>query len=139
MSDTAAQTQPQVPARPVEPKWPRRINLIVTVVIIVPLIWGAMGLEVSVDRLLSAPGDIWAVLEGMFFPPDWSVWRRSIEKILESVYIAWLGTVIGATFSLPLGFLAATNVTRRSIAAAALSSAARRQSRSPGRGRSVGS
>ena len=84
---TSQDARPQVPPRPVEPTGPRRIRWIVTVVIIVPLIWGALGLEVSVDRLLSAPGDIWAVLEGMFFPPDWSVWRRSIEKILESVYM----------------------------------------------------
>ena len=46
MTDTAQPTQPQVPPRPVEPTGPRRIKWIVTVVVIVPLIWGALGLEV---------------------------------------------------------------------------------------------
>ena len=31
-------------------------------------------------------------------------------KVFESVYIAWVGTIIGAVLSLPLAFLAATNV-----------------------------
>ena len=36
--------------------------------------------------------------------------RGALGKILESVYIAWIGTIIGAALSLPLAFLAAHNV-----------------------------
>jgi len=46
------------------------------------------------------------------FPPDFSgeIERGVIGKVFESVYIAWIGTMIAATISLPLAFLAATNV-----------------------------
>jgi phosphonate transport system permease protein len=36
--------------------------------------------------------------------------RGAVGKIFESVYIAWIGTIIGAFVSLPLAFLAAHNV-----------------------------
>jgi phosphonate transport system permease protein len=41
--------------------------------------------------------------------------RGVIGKVFESVYIAWVGTIIGAVLSLPLAFLAATNVAPRWI------------------------
>jgi len=36
--------------------------------------------------------------------------RGAVGKVFESVYIAWIGTVIGAVLSLPLAFMAAHNV-----------------------------
>ena len=62
-------------------------------------------------RLLSAPGDAWTIFRQMA-PPAFSeaVDRGVPGKILESVHIAWIGTLIGAVLSLPLAFLAAGNV-----------------------------
>ena len=34
-----------------------------------------------------------------------------MPKVMESIFIAWIGTMIGATFSFPLAFLAAKNMT----------------------------
>ena len=38
-------------------------------------------------------------------------WLSAVDNMLESVQIAWIGTVVGALFSLPMGFLAARNMT----------------------------
>lgn len=38
-------------------------------------------------------------------------WLSAVDNMLESVQIAWVGTVVGALFSLPMGFLAARNMT----------------------------
>lgn len=38
-------------------------------------------------------------------------WLSAFDNMLESVQIAWIGTVVGALFSLPMGFLAARNMT----------------------------
>jgi phosphonate transport system permease protein len=46
---------------------------------------------------------------------DEAIDRGVVGKVLESVYIAWIGTIIGAVLSLPLAFLAATNVAPRWI------------------------
>jgi phosphonate transport system permease protein len=54
---------------------------------------------------------MWDILKQMF-PPDFSpeAIQRALPKIMESLWIAWLGTIIGAFFSFFLSFAAATNV-----------------------------
>ena len=74
-------------------------------------IWSVSGLDVTLDRLLGAPGDAWKILRQMIPPAFAEVYERgALGKILESVYIAWIGTIIGAVLSLPLAFLAAHNL-----------------------------
>jgi phosphonate transport system permease protein len=54
---------------------------------------------------------MWDILKQMF-PPDFSpeAIQRALPKIMESLWIAWIGTLIGAFFSFFLAFAAATNV-----------------------------
>ncbi|NNK91464.1 MAG: phosphonate ABC transporter, permease protein PhnE [Acidimicrobiia bacterium] len=100
--------------RPDEPRWPKIIRWIAVIVIIGPLIWGLLGLEISADNLRRAPGQMWNLVQQVW-PPDFSETGRTFEKILESLYVAWIATIIGATLSFPLGFLAATNIAPRSV------------------------
>ena len=45
---------------------------------------------------------------GFFFPPDVEYGRETVvPAILESIQIAWFGTLVGAVLSLPLGLMAA--------------------------------
>ena len=98
--------------RPPELQFTKWLRVIIVVGLIIPLIWSATGLEISPSRVWEAPGQIWTLLGGMF-PPDWTGTPKTIELILESLYVAWIGTIIGATLSFPLAFLAATNVAPR--------------------------
>lgn len=105
-------------ARPEAPKATKWIRWGVSVAIIVPFIWGVLGLEINPARIWDAikpGGQVWT-LAGAMFPPDWAKTGRTFEKIMESLYVAWVGTIIGATFSFPLAFLAATNMAPRWIA-----------------------
>ena len=101
--------------RPKEPVGPRVVRWVVAFAVIIPLIWAVNGLEISPARIWRAPAEIWTLLSGMF-PPDFSDSGRIVAKLLESIYIAWIGTMIGAVFSFPLSFMAATNVAPRWIA-----------------------
>ena len=84
---------------------------VIAVVIVSAAIWSVSGLQVTLDRLFGAPGDAWAILRQMTPPAFSEVYERgALGKILESVYIAWIGTIIGAALSLPLAFLAAHNL-----------------------------
>ena len=102
--------------RPKEPIGPKVFRWVVLVVIAVPAIWSAAGLEITFERLLSAPSDVWNIVH-RFFPPDLSATavQRALPKVMESVFIAWIGTMIGALFSFPLGFLAAKNMTPTAV------------------------
>lgn len=44
-------------------------------------------------------------------PEVQAAWTTAFADMLESVQIAWIGTVVGALFSLPMGFLAARTMT----------------------------
>lgn len=100
--------------RPTAPTAPQTIRWVVTAAIVVPFIWASLGLDVSLDRLVEAPGAIWGRVISMF-PPDWGDITEILGKVMESVNVAWIGTLIGATISLPLGYLAATNISPRRL------------------------
>lgn len=103
--------------RPKAPRGPRIFRWSIAIAVIVPAIWGALGLNVSLDRLLSAPGDIWRILVNLAQPDlGAEAVQRALPKIMESFFIAWIGTMIGAFFSFPLAFLAAKNISPSVVA-----------------------
>ncbi|MEM8962987.1 MAG: phosphonate ABC transporter, permease protein PhnE [Acidobacteriota bacterium] len=73
-------------------------------------VWAVLGIEVEGDRLAGVPGKL-ADLAGLMWPPDAEYGQESVlPAILESIQIAWLGTMIGAALSLPFGLLGAKNL-----------------------------
>lgn len=70
------------------------------------------------ERLLEAPAAIAnyvplmlsGVLQNPFEQPLTEYWTTSFDFMMQSLAMAWVGTVIGAILSLPMGFLAAANV-----------------------------
>jgi phosphonate transport system permease protein len=55
------------------------------------------------------------VLSNPFEDPTQGYWQRSLALMIESLHMAWIGTMIGAAISLPLGFLAAENVSPKPV------------------------
>jgi phosphonate transport system permease protein len=100
--------RPDLPLRPHVARW------VITVLVIIPFLWSAMGLDLSVERIVRAPGQIWDIVHRLV-PPDLSpaTVQRAMPKIMESLFIAWVGTMIAAVISLPLALLAARNVSSR--------------------------
>lgn len=104
LSDTPIPSQ-----RPPTPKTFHR--WFIALPFLVAIIWSVAGLNITLSRLLDAPGDAWSIIRQMIPPAFGEVYERgAVGKIFESVYIAWIGTIIGAFASLPLAFLAAHNV-----------------------------
>jgi phosphonate transport system permease protein len=114
VTDTIEQVEaPQ--QRPEPPRGTRWTRWVVFIVLVIPAIWAATGLNISIDRILGAPADMWNIARQMI-PPDFSteqVLERTLPKVLESLYIAWIGTMIGALFSFLLSFAAAKNLSPR--------------------------
>jgi phosphonate transport system permease protein len=63
-------------------------------------------------EILELPGGLAFVFYRMFLErgPDWSYLPTAMDGMRESLQLAWVGTVIGAAISLPLGFFGAKNV-----------------------------
>ena len=98
----STQTRPKQPSK-------RSRNLIFIGVTAAFLI-SVLSVGINWERLLELPSDLARIFGQMFLPPDWSFASVAIEAMIVTVAIAWLGTLIGALLSLPMGFLAARNV-----------------------------
>lgn len=81
------------------------------------------GLNANWARLLDAPAAAWTygtlmvrgILQNPFAEPHLDYWLTSLELMVQSLAMAWVGTVIAAVLSFPLGFLAASNTAPRWI------------------------
>lgn len=88
--------------------------LVIVCLVLVDANWG---------RLLEAPAlslnygglMLQGLVQNPFSEPYSQYWSDAILLMLESLQIAWIGTVIGAIFSFPIGFLAASNVSPRGV------------------------
>ncbi len=93
------------------PAPPSRFQSRVFVLLLLALIvWSVVTIDVDLERLIDLPARLGDSLRRMFLPPDWGYTGRAVEGMIESIQIAWIGTLIGAALSLPLGFLGAKNV-----------------------------
>ncbi len=74
--------------------------------------WAVITVGVDPANLLELPSGLALIFYEMFLEsgPDWSYLPTAIEGMIESLQVAWIGTVIGAILSLPLGFFGARNV-----------------------------
>lgn len=101
-------TQPPTDVRPEKPPhWGVRLAWFAVSALVVAAAW---HVEFSWDRLRGLPRAALDYADKLFLPPDWSALPDAIDAAIASIQMAWIGTVIAATCSLPLAFLAASNV-----------------------------
>jgi phosphonate transport system permease protein len=76
------------------------------------LAWALVTLQFDPAKIVELPGGMGHVFYLMYLQsgPDWSYLPNALRAMLESLEMAWIGTVIGAVISLPLGFFGAKNV-----------------------------
>jgi phosphonate transport system permease protein len=96
--------------RPERPSRARRNATLALVAVIAA--WALLSVDIEPRRILDLPAGIWRVVHRMFFDvgPDLSYAPVALEHMVISIQMAWVGTIIGAVFSLPIGFLAAKNI-----------------------------
>ncbi|OYW62593.1 MAG: phosphonate ABC transporter, permease protein PhnE [Bosea sp. 12-68-7] len=95
-----------------------RLTTIAVVVGLVGLfVYGLSTLEVSFWRLVSGFGNLGTFVV-LMLPPDPGSWARGMlffKALIETIAIAFLGTILAAILAFPLGFLAAKNVVANRI------------------------
>ncbi len=69
--------------------------------------WSLIAIEFSPGRMIQVPGQVARVLS-FFWPADMAYgWDAVLPAIVESIQIAWIGTIIAAVLSLPLALFGA--------------------------------
>lgn len=99
-----------VSRRPSEPSHARRnAGFIAAAALIV---WAVLTVEADWTELAEVPGGIARLFYRLFLENgvDWAYLPTAAEAMLDSIWIAWVGTIIGALVSLPIGFFGARNV-----------------------------
>lgn len=82
-----------------------------SIVFMALVIIGFLSVQVDFFELLFSFVDIFAFTLRMI-PPDFiTAWPQIVEGMVETIAIAAVATVLGSLISIPLGFLAARNVT----------------------------
>jgi phosphonate transport system permease protein len=96
--------------RPAAPSHAKRNATLVAVVLLV--VWAILSVEADWTELGDVPGGIGFLFYRMYLEtgPDWTYLGRAAEGMMDSIWIAWVGTIIGAVISLPIGFFGARNV-----------------------------
>lgn len=78
-----------------------------TFIIAALFVWSLWAIEFSPKRMIEVPGQLAEQLS-FFYPVDMAYgWDAVLPAIVESIQIAWVGTLIAALLSLPLALLGA--------------------------------
>lgn len=97
--------------RPPHPS--QRTKHVATALLVLVVSWAVLTVEVKIENLPSLPAALARIFSRMFLEPspEWSYFGDAFGYMMQSVQIAWLGTIIGAVLSLPLAFFGAMNIT----------------------------
>lgn len=79
------------------------------ILFIVILAWSWKATEFNMGKLWTNRGALWSFVTGMF-PPDFSIWKQVFDEVVVTIQLAFMGTVLAMVASIPLGFMAASNV-----------------------------
>ena len=100
---------------------PRRwvFEMAVAVVVVALLIWSGSAVETA-GTTQNGAVIAWNILAGIFHPDTDLLFNFTTQGVpyllLETICIAFLGTIVGAIISIPLAFLSASNLTPKPVA-----------------------
>ena len=89
------------------------------VIVVALLVWSGSAVETA-GTTQSGTVIAWNILAGIFHPDTDLLFNLTVQGVpyllLETICIAFLGTIVGAVISIPLAFLSASNLTPKPVA-----------------------
>lgn len=82
-------------------------------VALVLVLWALTTAKFSSFRWSQVMPNILGILRGMFLRTEWSYAPEGLIKLLQTLEMAVLGTLIAAILAIPFGFISANNVAKR--------------------------
>ncbi|MET3683394.1 phosphonate transport system permease protein [Alkalibacillus flavidus] len=103
-----ANEQPPKKHIPTEKKI-KRVSIAAAVLVM--YIWTFMSIDIDWKEAFNRFASNYNVVVPQLFSPNWARAGEVIEKMIETVFIAYVGSLAAAILAVPLGFLAAINMT----------------------------
>lgn len=90
--------------------WKRVKTVLIITAVILLYVWTFLGIDIEWGRVFERVIKNAGILIPELFSPDWSALGEVSMKILETIFIAFAGTLMASILAVPLGFLAAKNM-----------------------------
>ncbi|MGP8319932.1 MAG: phosphonate ABC transporter, permease protein PhnE [Methanosarcinaceae archaeon] len=87
----------------------RYTRSIISVLFIIFFVWSLISTDISINDLISGYPNLIDFI-GCMFPPAWDVFIPLLYPALETIQMAFLGTVFAVILSVPVALLAASNI-----------------------------
>lgn len=105
-----------LPPKPHRSTWKTVKRVLITLAIIAIYVWTFLGIDIDWGRAIERSVKNFGILIPKLFSPEWAAMGEVSLKIVETIFIAFAGTLMASILAVPLGFLAAKNMTNRGVA-----------------------
>ncbi|MDQ0351754.1 phosphonate transport system permease protein [Alkalibacillus filiformis] len=98
---------------PKKPRTPKQIarNIAIALAVLALYIWTFVSINIDWGRVLDRFTSNYDVVLPQLFSPNWARAGEVVEMMIETIFIAYAGSLAAAILAVPLGFLAAINMT----------------------------
>ncbi|AVQ97993.1 phosphonate ABC transporter, permease protein PhnE [Oceanobacillus iheyensis] len=100
-----------LPPKPEKSLFKKLKAILIVVILAAIYVWTFLGIDIDWARAIDRIANNFARVIPNLFSPDWSATADVSLSILETVLIAFAGSLMAAILAIPLGFLAAQNMT----------------------------
>ncbi|MEW9110041.1 phosphonate ABC transporter, permease protein PhnE [Cytobacillus gottheilii] len=90
-------------------------NILIGVILAGIYIWTFMGIDIDFAKAVDRMSNNYARIIPKLLDPDWSALSDVWAAMVETIYIAFAGSLMAAILAIPLGFLAAQNMTNNRV------------------------
>src|SRR5690625_44751 len=104
-----------LPPKPQRSLWSKAKRLLIAAIVIAIYVWTFLGINIDWMRAIERAIKNITVVIPKLFSPNWEASGEVTLKIIETIFIAFAGSLMAAIIAIPLGFLAARNMTRLRI------------------------
>ncbi|MCX2839945.1 phosphonate ABC transporter, permease protein PhnE, partial [Salinimicrobium sp. MT39] len=90
-------------------------NILIGVILAGIYIWTFMGIDIDFAKAVERMTNNYARIIPKLLDPDWSALSDVWAAMVETIYIAFAGSLMAAILAIPLGFLDAQNMTNNRV------------------------
>lgn len=99
-----------LPPKPKNSTWKKIRNIIIAILVITMYIWTFVTIDIDWGRAIERAVDNFHRVIPELFSPDWAALGEVSLSMLETIFIAFAGSLMAAVLAVPLSFIAARNM-----------------------------
>ena len=99
-----------LPPKPKNSAFKKIRNIGITIIVVAMYVWTFLSINIDWGRAIERAANNFSRVIPRLFSPDWAATSDVAMSMLETVFIAFAGSLMAAVIAVPLAFLAARNM-----------------------------